>query len=294
MQAAGVSVTELTLMFQYIASKLNRIPYGIRNINTYSEGKIEELRNSSELVMFICPADWMMFQVPGGMEFSSLRNNRGEAIRSIIEKLEIMREFRENELLNMLNKQYSGMNFKDPQRIEINSVVLLRNIANESKREPMKLARVLQINESKDNAQRILMLEYNNIKKNKEGNWVGTPITVERSINDIIPIGKAINESLVNLDSRDIEVETEDEEQENIIHEENINDGIEETTGNENLIQTDDNQKEDYDLNGKNDNHKEDNHIPVRKSERIRKRLIDIDPEDIGENDNAKDKDYKA
>ena len=65
MQAAGVSVTELTLMFQYIASKLNRIPYGIRNINTYSEGKIEELRNSSELVMFICPADWMMFQVPG-------------------------------------------------------------------------------------------------------------------------------------------------------------------------------------------------------------------------------------
>ena len=83
-------------------------------------------------------------------------------------------------------------------------------------------------------------------------------------------------------------------EQENIIHEENINDGIEETTGNENLIQTDDNQKEDYDLNGKNDNHKEDNHIPVRKSERIRKRLIDIDPEDIGENDNANDIDYKA
>ena len=32
---------------------------------------------------------------------------------------------------------------------------------------------------------------------------------------------------------------------------------------------------------------------PVRKSERIRKRLIDINPEDIGENDNAKDKDYK-
>merc|ERR1711873_381859 len=147
MQAAVVSVTELTLMFQYIVSKLNKIPYGIRNINTYSEGRIEEIRNSSELVMFICPADWMMFQVPGGMEFSSLKNNRGEAIKSIIEKLEIMKEFRENELLNMLNKQYSGMNFKEPERVEINSVVFLRNIANESKREPMKLARVLQITE---------------------------------------------------------------------------------------------------------------------------------------------------
>ena len=46
-------------------------------------------------------------------------------------------------------------------------------------------------------------------------------------------------------------------------------------------------------MDDKNDNYKANNHIPVRKSERIRKRLIDINPEDIGENDNAKDKDYK-
>merc|ERR1711873_346229 len=137
------------------------------------------------------------------------------------------------------------------------------------------------------------MLEYNNIKKNKEGNWVGTPITVERSINDVIPIGKAIDESLINLDSSDIEVEVEDEEQENVVHEEIINDEIVEITGNGHLNQTDDNLKEDCDLNDKNENHKENNYIPVRKSERIRKRLIDIDPEDIGENDSAKDKDYK-
>ena len=31
-----------------------------------------------------------------------------------------------------------------------------------------------------------------------------------------------------------------------------------------------------------------------RRSERIKKRLKDISPEDIGENDNAKDKDYKG
>merc|ERR1712198_739212 len=270
---------------------------GIRNINTYSEGRIEEIRNSSELVMFICPADWMMFQVPGGMEFSSLKNNRGEAIKRIIEKLEIMKEFRENELLNILNKQYSGMNFKEPEKVEMNSVVLLRNIANESKREPMKLARVLQINESKDNAQRILTLEYNNIKKNKEGIWIGTPKTVERSINDVIPIDKAINESLLNLSSSETEVEATDGiqgDEENIIHEENLNDETEELTGNENLNQNDNiESKEDNGLVDRNDNHEANNQIPVRKSERIRKRLIDLNPEDIGENDNAKDKDYK-
>ena len=36
MQGAGISITELTLMFQYVACKLNKIPFGIRNINTYS------------------------------------------------------------------------------------------------------------------------------------------------------------------------------------------------------------------------------------------------------------------
>ena len=207
-----------------------------------------------------------------------------------------MKEFRENELLNMLNKQYSGMNFKEPERVEINSVVLLRNIANESKREPMKLARVLQITESKDNAQRILMLEYNNIKKNKEGIWIGTPKTVERSINDVIPIDKAINESLINLGLSETEVEATDGvhgNEENIIQEGNVNGETEELTENENLNQND-KTKEDNDSVDRNDNHETNNQIPVRKSERIRKRLVDLNPEDIGDNDNANDKDYKS
>ena len=133
MQGAGISVTELTLMFQYVACKLNRIPFGIRNINTYSDEKIQNLRQSSELIMFICPADWTMFQVPNGLDFTSLKNNRGEAVKSTIEKLEVMKEFREGELLNLLNKQYSGMQLIEPRKVKENSVVLIRNIANESK-----------------------------------------------------------------------------------------------------------------------------------------------------------------
>ena len=90
------------------------------------------------------------------------------------------------------------MHLKEPRKLETNSVVLLRNIANESKREPMRFARVLQINESKDNAQRILTLEYNNVKKKKDGSWIGIPKIVERSINDVIPIDNAVNDSMLN------------------------------------------------------------------------------------------------
>ena len=96
MQRTGLSVAELLLMFQYVACRINKIPYGIKNIHTYSEEKIQKLRQGNELITFICPADWMMFQVPNSLDFTSLENSRGQAIKSTIDKLETMEEFRKN------------------------------------------------------------------------------------------------------------------------------------------------------------------------------------------------------
>ena len=36
MQGAGMSVSDLSLMFKYVACKINTIPYGVKNINSYS------------------------------------------------------------------------------------------------------------------------------------------------------------------------------------------------------------------------------------------------------------------
>ena len=74
------------------------------------------MRQSTELITFICPADWTMFQVPNGLDFTSLKNNRGEAIMSTLEKLEVMREFRKGEFLELLNKQYPDMHLKEPKK----------------------------------------------------------------------------------------------------------------------------------------------------------------------------------
>ena len=57
MQGAGMSVSDLSLMFQYIACKINTIPYGIKNINAYIESKIQDLRQGSELITFISPRE---------------------------------------------------------------------------------------------------------------------------------------------------------------------------------------------------------------------------------------------
>ena len=193
--------------------------------------------------------------------------------------------------------------------------MLLRNIANESKREPMRFARVLKINESKDNAQRILTLTYNNIKKRKDGNWTGIPTTVERSINDVIPIDNAFNESMLSpsilekeiandTDETDENVSTKDDGKTNEDDETILDDisGDEKPIGNmlSNGEGTEINNENKNTVEGKKDDDgkeitrkEEDSNKQTRRSERIRKQRVEIHPDDIGDNDNENDKSYK-
>ena len=145
MQATGMSVSDISLIFQIVACKINTVPYGIKNINTYSESKIQDLRQGSELITFISPADWMMFQALKGIDFRSIQNTRGTAIKSTVEKLEALDEFRTNEMMKVLNKKYDNVCLESSNKLKINLVVLIRNIANETKREPLKLARIEEI-----------------------------------------------------------------------------------------------------------------------------------------------------
>ena len=85
------------------------------------------------------------------------------------------------------------MCLENPKQVKVNSIVLVRNIANEPKREPLKLARIEKIHDSRYNTQRVVTLTYHNVKQNKDGDWIGTPVRVDRSIND-----NALNESMLN------------------------------------------------------------------------------------------------
>ena len=64
---------------------------------------------------------------------------------------------------------------------------------------PLKFARIDKIHGSRDNAQRVVTLTYNNVRMNKDGEWIGTPIQVERSINDLVLVDSALNDSMLNL-----------------------------------------------------------------------------------------------
>ena len=68
--------------------------------------------------------------------------------------------FRKGEFLELLNKQYPNMSLSNPKKVKVNSVVLVRNIANEPKREPLKLARIVKVHDSRDDTQRVVTLTY--------------------------------------------------------------------------------------------------------------------------------------
>ena len=87
--------------------------------------------------MFICPADWMLFQAPNGLDFRSIEKTRGRAIRSTTDKINAMEEFRKEEFFELLNKQYANVQLQEPKEVRENSIVLVRNIGNEPKREPL-------------------------------------------------------------------------------------------------------------------------------------------------------------
>ena len=51
----------------------------------------------------------MMFQTPKGIDFKSIQGTRGTAIRSTIDKLETLEEFKNDEIMKVL-KGHSSLN----------------------------------------------------------------------------------------------------------------------------------------------------------------------------------------
>ena len=209
-----MSVTDLSLMFQYVTFQINSVPYGIRNINSYSDTKIQNLTQGTELISFIRPADWMMFTAPKGIDFRCVQNNLGITVKDTMDKLNVLDEFRTNELMNVINKQYDNVCLEASNKLRVNSVVLLKYISYEAKREPFRLARVDEIKKSRDDTQRVVVVTYQNVNINKRGEWVGYPVTVERCVSDAILVDDALNESMFNPSSKIQENEEKSDDQE--------------------------------------------------------------------------------
>ena len=171
------------------------------------------------------------------------------------------------------------MQLNTSNKVKLNSVVLIRNIANETKREPLKLARIVKIHDSRDETQRVVTLTYSNVRKNKDGKWIGTRMTVDRSVNDIIPVDTALNDSMLNCSKQSDNTATTNEEDDTEGNEED----------NEELVNDEEDTVEKEEANIAD---KECDTVQLRRSERVRKQRHKLNPDDIGNDENDSDEDY--
>ena len=136
----------------------------------------------------------MMFTAPKGIDFRSILTNLRVTVKDTIDKLNVLDEFRTNELMSIINKQYDDVCLEASNKLKVNSVVVLKNISNEAKREPLRLARVNEIKKSRDGTPRVAVFTYQNVSIDKKGKWIGNPITVERCVSDVVFVNNALNE----------------------------------------------------------------------------------------------------
>ena len=140
------------------------------------------------------------------------------------------------------------------------------------------------------------------MRVNKDGEWVGTPIQVERSINDLVLVDNALNDSMLNLRiSKAEEIEKGKQRKENKPDDdeesekgESVNTGDIEDPGLQGVNNTDDGTNEVNDNENTNANEITNGEANARKSSRKRKQRMMIKNDEIGDCDDENDPDYTS
>ena len=174
---------------------------------------------------------------------------------------------------------------------------------NQIKREPLKLVRIEKIKKSRDDAQRVVVVTYNNISLNKKGEWIGTPVTVERSVNDLVLVDDALDESMLNPELQNMDIRTNIDDPASGNNEVTASENQESqriSVDNEKTENRDDQLKEEilmddpeHDITIEKKEIENEPTIEIRRLNRKRNQRIDIQPDQIGDCDDAKDVDYK-
>ena len=138
---------------------------------------------------------------------------------------------------------------------------------------------------------------------NKDGEWVGTPIQVERCVNDLILVDNALSESMLNprllkktgnTQEDDEKKQDEDEQNDRSGYDDRVED--EEKNDENNAVRDTTNEMNEtikVNIDTSNADDKVDGNTNVRRSSRPRKQRMEINEEEIGDCDDKNDPDYK-
>ena len=128
---------------------------------------------------------------------------------------------------------------------------------------------------------------------NKDGEWIGTPIQVERSINDLVLVDNALSDSMLNPRISKVKDNDRDEQGKEVKVDDDKKLGKGEKE-NENGAENHEMQEVDETNDSMDENEVTNEEVNVRKSSRIRKQRMMINNDEIGDCDDEKDHDYTS
>ena len=125
---------------------------------------------------------------------------------------------------------------------------------------------------------------------NKDGEWIGTPVRVERSVNDLVIVDNALNDCMLSpqikkkidqVNKRHAKEDLSDHDNK----EKDVNENNEESNNSE--------MQEEVRTDDPVEDATENEEVNVRKSTRIKKNRMVITEDEIGDCDDEDDPDYK-
>ena len=147
-----------------------------------------------------------------------------------------------------------------------------------------------------------MTLTYNNVRVNKDGEWIGTPIQVERSVNDLVLVDNALNDSMLSSRTPNAKKsEKEEQRKEKDPNDDEIAEVSEnmatsdgEDPGPTTVDHTDDGTNNMDDDENTDANEIANGETKARRSSRKRIQRVAIESEEIGDCDDENDPDYRS
>ena len=201
-----LSVTDLGHLFTTVSNIINRTPYGVKNFSTVPSAHIVNSLESPELLHLITPNDWTMLKSPEGISFALLQQQQLSLDDYKQMKLQKLLDFHSCQILPQMVSNWDGKRNIASNKLKINSIVMFKKRMLEPKNIPLKLARVISLEDSTDETQRVALIKYFNASELelKDGHLEGRGREIRQNVENLIPIDEAIDPPSIMAEEGDL------------------------------------------------------------------------------------------
>ena len=192
MESSGLTEIQFSTTLRILTNYVNKQPYFIQFTSNVDQGAASGLQYTTSSLEFVSPVSFLNPTFGNTFE-PILIDSINSTQKVLLQRLGLTEKIYKNEILPklLLNLDYKRLSKQD--RVQLNQIVLLPCTAAQNKKfEKAILARVVKIFKSRDNADRIVELEYFKDRDCRiEGDkLIGTPTRIVRGLESLYKLNQ--------------------------------------------------------------------------------------------------------